>query len=44
MEAVVSGGFIGGPLMARQCGTDAEADKALEVIGLWRERLSDISW
>ena len=30
--------------MARQCGTDAEADKALEVIGLWRERLSDISW
>ncbi len=27
-----------------QCGTDAEADKALEVIGLWRERLSDISW
>ena len=30
--------------MAGQCGTDAEADKALEVIGLWRERLSDISW
>ena len=30
--------------MAGQCGTDAEADKALEVIGQWRERLSDISW
>ncbi len=30
--------------MAGQCGTDAEAEKALEVIGLWRERLSDISW
>ncbi len=30
--------------MAGQCGTDAEADKAREVIGQWRERLSDISW
>ena len=29
--------------MAGQCGTDAEADKAREVIGQWRERLSDIS-
>jgi len=30
--------------MAGQCGTDAETDKALEVISQWRERLSDISW
>ena len=30
--------------MAGQCGTDAEANKAREVIGQWRERLSDISW
>ncbi len=30
--------------LAGQCGTDAEADKAREVIGQWRERLSDISW
>jgi putative transposase len=30
--------------MAGQCGTDAEANKALEVIGQWRELLSDISW
>jgi putative transposase len=30
--------------MTGQCGTDAEADKAREVIGQWRERLSDISW
>jgi len=30
--------------MAGQCGTQAEADRALEVIGQWRERLSDISW
>ncbi len=30
--------------MAGQYGTDAEADKALEVIEQWRERLSDISW
>ncbi len=30
--------------MAGQCGTDAETDKALEVIGQWWERLSDISW
>ncbi len=30
--------------MSGQCGTDAEADRALEVIGQWRERLSDISW
>ncbi len=30
--------------MSGQCGTEAEAQKALEVIGQWRERLSDISW
>ncbi len=30
--------------MAGQCGINAEADRAREVIGLWRERLSDISW
>ncbi len=30
--------------IAGQCFTDAEAEKALEVIGQWRERLSDISW
>ncbi len=29
--------------LSGQCGTDAEAHKALEVIGQWRERLSDIS-
>ncbi len=30
--------------MAGQCGTDAEEDQALAVIGQWRERLSNISW
>ncbi len=30
--------------MAEQCETDAEKDKAREIIGQWRERLSDISW
>jgi hypothetical protein len=30
--------------MAGQCGTNAEAGKAREVINQWRERLSDISW
>lgn len=30
--------------MADQCDTDAEKDKAREVIAQWRERLSDISW
>ncbi len=30
--------------MSGQCGSDAEAEKAREVIRQWRERLSDISW
>ena len=30
--------------LADQCDTDAEKDKAQEVIAQWRERLSDISW
>jgi putative transposase len=38
------GGLLVDRYMAGQCGTVAEADKALEVIGQWRERLSDISW
>ncbi len=44
MEALVSWVLLVDRYMAGQCGTDAEADKALEVIGQWRERLSDISW
>ncbi|MCP4042426.1 MAG: hypothetical protein GY731_10810, partial [Gammaproteobacteria bacterium] len=30
--------------MDGECGTDAEKNKAIEVIAQWRERLSDISW
>ncbi len=30
--------------MDGQCGTDAETDRAREIIGQWRGRLSDISW
>ncbi len=38
------GGLLVDRCMAGQCGTAAEEDKAREVIGRWRERLSDISW
>jgi len=31
-------------LMKNECSCDAEAVKAQELIGLWRERLSDVSW
>ncbi len=30
--------------MSGQCETEVEKDKAREIIGQWRERLSDISW
>jgi len=40
--------FNGNVLITRyingECHTSAEQDKAREVIGEWRERLSDISW
>ncbi len=44
LEAVVFRGGVGLPIHALQCETDAEEDKAREIISQWGERLSEISW
>ena len=43
-KRLFSGVLLVDRYMAGQCGSDAEVAKALEVIGQWRARLSDISW
>ncbi len=43
-KQLFAGVVLVGRFMAGRCETAAERDKTREIIGQWRERLSDISW